>query len=177
MKRTKGLALVFLACAASVLALEGTAAGVKWMIPPAWKLEAGRPMRVATYSIPAMASAEAGECGVFFFGGGQGGGVEENINRWVKQFEGGAAPKRSEKIVGGFSVHLVDVAGTYLAPGGPMMQSQGKKSGYRLLGAIVEAPHGMVFFKCTGPASTLAKAQADFDRLIGSLSKSGATAL
>ena len=58
-----------------------------------------------------------------------------------------------------------------------MMQSQGKKPGYRLLGAIVEAPNGMVFFKCTGPAATISKAQADFDRMIGSLAKSGATAL
>ena len=47
----------------------------------------------------------------------------------------------------------------------------------RLLGAIVEAPNGMVFFKCTGPAATIAKAQADFDRMIGSLGKSAATAL
>ena len=112
-----------------------------------------------------------------FGGKGQGGGVDENLNRWVSQFEGGAPPKKSEKTVGGWKVHLVDVSGTYLAPGGPMMQSQGKKPGYRLLGAIVEAPNGMVFFKCTGPAATISKAQADFDRMIGSLAKSGATAL
>jgi hypothetical protein len=177
MKRVKAFSVGFLACAAAALALEGTAAGVKWTVPASWKLEATRPMRVATYAIPAAAGAEAGECGVFFFGKGQGGGVDENLNRWVSQFEGGAPPKKSEKTVGGWKVHLVDVSGTYLAPGGPMMQSQGKKPGYRLLGAIVEAPNGMVFFKCTGPAATISKAQADFDRMIGSLAKSGATAL
>jgi hypothetical protein len=177
MKRERMFLLGFLACAAAALALEGTAAGVKWTVPASWKLETGRPMRVATYAIPAAAGAEAGECGVFFFGSGQGGGVDENLNRWISQFEGGAPPKKSEKTVTGFKVHLVDVAGTYLAPGGPMMQSQGKKPGYRLLGAIVEAPNGMVFFKCTGPAATISKAQADFDRMIGSLAKSGATAL
>jgi hypothetical protein len=177
MKRVKVFSVGFLTCAAAALALEGTAAGVKWTVPASWKLEAARPMRVATYAIPAAAGAEAGECGVFFFGKGQGGGVDENLNRWVSQFEGGAPPKKSEKTVGGWKVHLVDVSGTYLAPGGPMMQSQGKKPGYRLLGAIVEAPNGMVFFKSTGPAATIAKAQADFDRMIGSLAKSGATAL
>jgi hypothetical protein len=176
MKRAKVFLSGFIACAAAALALEGTAAGVKWTVPASWKLEAGRPMRVATYTIPS-AGSEAGECGVFFFGSGQGGGVDENLNRWISQFEGGAPPRKSEKTVGGFKVHLVDVAGTYLAPGGPMMQSQGKKPGYRLLGAIVEAPNGMVFFKCTGPAATISKAQADFDRMIGSLAKSGATAL
>jgi hypothetical protein len=177
MKRGKLFLLGLIACAAVALALEGTAAGVKWTVPASWKLETGRPMRVATYTIPSAAGSEAGECGVFFFGSGQGGGVDENINRWVSQFEGGAPPRKSEKTVGGFKAHLVDVAGTYLAPGGAMMQSQGKKPGYRLLGAIVEAPNGMVFFKCTGPAATISKAQADFDRMIGSLAKSGATSL
>jgi hypothetical protein len=177
MKRGKLFLLGLISCAAVALALEGTAAGVKWTVPASWKLEAGRPMRVATYSIPSASGTEAGECGVFFFGSGQGGGVDENLNRWVSQFEGGAPPRKSEKTVGGWKVHLVDVSGTYLAPGGPMMQSQGKKPGYRLLGAIVEAPNGMVFFKCTGPAATISKAQADFDRMIGSLAKSGATAL
>jgi hypothetical protein len=177
MRRTNGVLLVLLAFAATALALEGTAAGVKWTVPQGWKIDAPRSMRVATYTIPGAAGSEAGECGVFFFGSGQGGSVEENLQRWIQQFENASPPKKSEKTVGGFKVHLVDVSGTYLAPGGPMMQSQGKKAGYRLLGAIVEAPHGMVFFKCTGPAATIAKAQGDFDRLIGSLSKSGATAL
>jgi len=57
------------------------------------------------------------------------------------------------------------------------MQSHEKKPGYRLLGAIVEAPGGLVFFKCTGPAATIGKAQAEFDSLIGSLAKSPAAKL
>ena len=36
-------------------------------------------------------------------------------------------------------VTVAEVEGTYLNPGGGMMASQGKKPGYRLLGAIVEA--------------------------------------
>jgi hypothetical protein len=58
-----------------------------------------------------------------------------------------------------------------------MMQTQEKKPGYRLLGAIVEAPRGLVFFKCTGPAATIGKAQADFQGLVGSLTKSSASRL
>jgi hypothetical protein len=52
-----------------------------------------------------------------------------------------------------------------------MMESQGKKENYRLLGAIVEAPEGLVFFKFTGPAKTIAAADTEFDALIGSVSK------
>jgi hypothetical protein len=68
-------------------------------------------------------------------------------------------------------VTRTEIAGTYLAPGGPMMQSTGKKTGYRLLGAIVEAPEGNVFFKLTGPAATVGGALADFDALVGSMRK------
>jgi hypothetical protein len=50
-----------------------------------------------------------------------------------------------------------------------MMQSQGKKEKFRLLGAIVEAPQGSVFFKFTGPANTVAAAEEEFDELIESL--------
>ena len=130
-------------------------------------------MRVATYAIPGPKGAEAGECGVFHFGEGRGGGVDENIARWSSQFEGKPTPKKSVRTINGIRVHLVEISGTYLAPGGPMMQSQGRKSGYRLLGAIVKAPDGLVFFKCTGPEATMGAARADFDRLIGSLAHSG----
>ena len=54
-------------------ATGGTAAGVKWTVPAAWTEQAARPMRVATYTVPPAKGGEAGECGVFYFGNGQGG--------------------------------------------------------------------------------------------------------
>jgi len=51
------------------------------------------------------------------------------------------------------------------------MQSQGSRPNYRLLGAIVEAPGGLVFFKCTGPAATIATAEKGFAALVASLRK------
>ena len=176
MKTIKGFSL--LVCgAAAALAVEGSAAGVKWTAPASWKALEARMMRVATYEIPAAGGAEAGECGVFYFGQGQGGGVEENLSRWAGQFEQAPAPKKGEKTVHGLKVHTIEVSGTYTAAGGPMMKSQAKKPGYRLLGAIVEGPQGNVFFKCVGPAATIAKAQADFDALIGSVAKAPAAKL
>ncbi len=170
--------LLLLVAAAAGAAVEGTAAGVKWIAPASWKPQAARQMRVATYDIPAAPGSEPGECGVFYFGEGQGGGVEENFSRWVKQFEDGGPPKKAEKTVHGLRVHTIDVSGTYLASGGPMMHSQGKKQpGFRLLGAIVEAPQGLVFFKCTGPSATIGKAQAEFDALLASLAKAPAARL
>jgi hypothetical protein len=147
------------------------AGGIEWKVPARWKAGAGSAMRVATYSVPAAKGAEAGECAVFFFGPGQGGDVDSNVERWGRQFEGAPKPEKTTTTVAGLRVTRAQVAGTYLAPGGPMMQSQGKKAGYRLLGAIVEGPQGNVFFKLTGPAASVAAAEGDFEALVASLRK------
>ena len=178
--RTITSGLLALAAAGILLAaVEGSAGGVRWTVPARWRVAPARPMRMATYTIPASSSAggeEAGECGVFFFGKGQGGSVKENLDRWEKQFESGPPAKRSERTLHGLKTHLLEASGTYLAPGGPMMQSQGKKPGWRLLGAIVEAPDGLVFFKCVGPSAVIQNAQTEFDELLGSVAKATAQA-
>ncbi|HYB54172.1 MAG TPA: hypothetical protein VEG84_09920 [Thermoanaerobaculia bacterium] len=162
--------------AAALLASEGTAGGVRWSLPAGWTVQAPRSMRVATYTIPAASGAETGECGVYYFGKGQGGGVEENIARWSQQFQGTPKPAVTDRTVAGLRVHRVVISGTYLAPAGPMMQSQGSRPNYRLLGAIVEAPEGLVFFKCTGPAATMSAAEKSFDALLASLGKAALSA-
>jgi hypothetical protein len=147
------------------------AGGVLWNVPARWTTGTGSSMRVATYAVPGAKGAEAGECAVFFFASGQGGSIDANVERWSKQFETTPAPQRSAATVAGLKVTRVQLAGTYLAPGGPMMQSTGKRPGTRLVGAIVEAPEGNVFFKLTGPAATVGAAQAEFDALVASLRK------
>lgn len=145
-------------------------AGVQWTKPARWTEGPARTMRVATYVVPAAeGDAEGGECGVFYFGSGQGGDVQMNIDRWAQQFENPRGPERTTKAVNGLNVVMVKIAGTYLAPGGPMMQATGKHENYRLLGAIVAAPEGSVFFKLTGPAKTIGAAERDFDSLVASL--------
>ncbi len=150
------------------------AGGLRWTVPARWQATAPRPMRVATYKIPAAPGVEDGECSVSYFGKGQGGSAEENLERWAGQFEPSAKPAKSFKTINRLRVHTIEIAGTYLAPGGPMMQSQGKRPGWRLSGAIVEAPEGLVFFKCTGPAATIEKARVELEALLASLAPVGA---
>ena len=150
---------------------RGAAAGVRWKVPSRWSEQPARQMRVATYTIPGAAGAEAGECAVFYFGPGQGGSIEANVERWSKQFEGTPAAQRTSRRVAGIEVTEVSLGGVYLAPGGPSMQSQGKKPGYRLLGAIVGAPDGNVFFKLTGPEATVKAARADMQGLLDSIER------
>jgi hypothetical protein len=148
-----------------------SAAGIQWTPPSSWKAQPPAPMRAATYAAPAAAGdKEAGECGVFFFGTGQGGGVEANVERWLGQFEDGPATpaKPKQQTIGGFRVTTIEHSGTYLA-GAPMAQTKTRKPGYRLVGAIVEAPQGNVFFKFTGPAKTVEAGRAAFDKMLQSI--------
>jgi hypothetical protein len=157
-------------CAAGLLHAE-TTAGLRWTAPAAWKAQAERPMRAATYSIPAApGDKEDGECAVYYFGPSQGGSVEANLKRWIGQFEQPEHEAQTRKrTIAGINVTTIDLSGTYTGAGGPMATGKTSKSGFRLLGAIVEAPEGLVFFKFTAPEKTVAAHQANFEELLKSL--------
>lgn len=152
---------------------EGKAAGVTWKIPARWTIGGEKPMRVATYlAAPRDGQGEPAECAVSYFGAGQGGMVDANVDRWVGQFQDPVPPSKSEREVNGLKVTTVQIGGTYLGMGGMMMGgAAAPKENYRLLGAIVEAPDGLVFFKLTGPNQTVADGEKEFDAMIASLAK------
>jgi len=130
-------------------------------------------MRAATYSIvPVAGDTGVSECVVNFFGPGQGGSVEANVERWKNQVLGAdgkpAAVKVDKKTVRGVAITMVDASGTYTGMGGPMMAGK-PVPGYRLIGAIAEGPGGNVFFKLTGPAKTIAAQQKSFEQLLMSI--------
>jgi hypothetical protein len=174
----KGLLATLALTVAVQAAMADTAGGLSWKAPSSWKAQPQRPMRAATYTVPkAAGDQEDGECAVFYFGPGQGGGVDANIKRWIGQFDapgGGPADrlaKTSKITVNGLPVTRIDLSGTYKPSAGPMMQASASKPGYRLLGAIVEGPQGAVFFKFTGPAKTVAAHQSAFETLLKSVSR------
>jgi hypothetical protein len=158
----------------SVSLFAESAAGIRWTAPAGWKAEGPRPMRAATYSIaPASGDSAGAECVVNFFGPGQGGSVEANVERWKGQIQGPdgkpASAKVDKRTISGVPMTIIDAAGSYTGTGGPMMASPKAVPGYRLLGAIVEGPGGNVFFKLTGPAKTIAAQQKNFDQLLASI--------
>jgi hypothetical protein len=130
-------------------------------------------MRAATYTV-SLIDGDKGiaECVVNYFGPGQGGTVDANIERWRGQVlaaDGKPAPAKIDKgNTRGIAVTKIDVSGTYTGMGGPMAAAK-PVAGYRLLGAIVEGPGGNVFFKLTGPAKTIAGEQKNFDQLLASI--------
>jgi len=156
--------------------LAQSVAGLHWTPPAGWKSEGAAAMRAATYKLPpAAGDTEGAECVVYFFGMGQGGGVQQNIDRWngqITQPDGKPATAQIRKrTVHSLPVTTIDVSGRYSGMGGPMAPTGTIKSSYRLLGAIVENPGGNVFLKFTGPAGTIAANQAKFDQLLESFVK------
>lgn len=149
--------------------------GVSWEDPAGWqRVLPSNPMRKATYRIPkSPGDPEDGELAVFYFGPGQGGSVEANVQRWIGQFQGLAPDrvKRADRSAHGLRQHIVEVeSGTFSSgmPGGPTQP----KNGYGLLGGIVEAPSGPYFFKLTGPERTVKATRETFLKLLDSVKAS-----
>jgi hypothetical protein len=144
-----------------------------WTVPAAWVTETpSSGMRRAQYALPAAAGdPEGGECAVFYFGPGQGGDIQSNVNRWASQFSapgGHPTPELTETVVAGRKVLKVTMEGTYNAS--TMMGGDAvPKPGSLLLGAIVEGPAGNWFFKCTGPKKTMLAQGKEFESLIQSV--------
>jgi hypothetical protein len=151
---------------------EGT---LRWSDPAAWRR--GNPsssMRRAQYAVPG-ADGE-GELTVFWFGAGQGGSVESNLDRWYGQFTqpdgrpSSVVATRERRTSHGLAVTVTRVEGRF-AGGGMAMPGAAPSApheNYALLAAIVETPNGPWFFKLTGPRATLAAATPAFDEMVAS---------
>lgn len=148
---------------------------ITWVDPPAFKrVPPSNPMRKASFVVPkADGDTEDGELTVFYFGPGQGGSIDANVDRWVKQF-GEVKPsdvKRADREANGLRQHTVELdSGTF--SGGMGMGPSSPKPNYGLVGGIVETPSGAYFFKMTGPSKTVKKAKADFYALLDSIKTS-----
>jgi hypothetical protein len=154
--------------------LAESAGGLRWTAPVGWKAGPPQMMRAATYAVPAApGDTAASECVVYFFGAGQGGSVDANIERWKGQFTNAGKPAAavvSKRTARGIPMTTIDVAGEYSGLGGPLAASK-PVPGYRLLGAIVEGSGGNIFVKFTGPSKTVAANKAKYDALLASIAK------
>jgi hypothetical protein len=112
---------------------------------------------------------------------GAGGDIDQNINRWISQFDqpDGSSTKDKSKVekkkVGDLEVHVVDISGIYKdMPAGPFAKGAATKlEGYRMLSAIVVGPKGVgnYFIKFYGPEKTVTKNEAAFTKMLESLKK------
>jgi len=145
--------------------------GIAWDTPRGWQTSGPQGVRLATYTVPAQGGGESPRCAVYFFGPGQGGGVDANLQRWIGEFENPGQHDLSTLQADGISISRVQVRGTYLAHAMDAAGSGGKRPDWGLLGAIAEGPSGNLFFKLTGPAAAVDAAARDFDAMLASIHK------
>ncbi len=132
---------------------------IKLKVPEGWKQKDVTGFRAAQFDIPAVeGDKEGGELVVFHFGPNGGGGVQANIDRWVKQFD---AEERKQKIFDGESTQgkytLVELSGTWnKSIGPPVAMKTVKMPGARFVGVILHSEKGGDFFlRFTGPEKTV----------------------
>jgi len=143
---------------------QATAGNLSFTAPAGWVVEkTSSSMRVAQYKLPkADGDSEDGSLVVYYFGQGQGGGTQANIDRWIGQMhqsDGSESKDRAKSetlTVNGLKVTMVDVSGTYSAEMSPGSGDFTSKPNYRLRAAVVETPKGSYFAKLTGPEKTIA---------------------
>ncbi len=145
-----------------------------WTEPEGWLDEPpANAMRQSQYRVPGAAGD--GECVVYYFGAGQGGGPMANAERWAGQFtqpDGSSsieAMETEEIVTHELDTLLIKVTGTY-SSGGMMTGAPAQTlPGYKLLGAVVQGPDSNWFFKFTGPEATVDENAETFRALIDSV--------
>ncbi|MEK6643068.1 MAG: hypothetical protein AABZ08_04110 [Planctomycetota bacterium] len=155
-------------------------ATLKYDVPTGWKETAPTSqMRKAQFTLPrADGDPEDGQMIVFYFGPGQGGTIESNIDRWKGMFkgaDGNPVPDDKMKLgttqADGMKVTTLDVAGRYADQMGRPDKPGATEQDFRMLAAIVEAPDGPWFFKAVGPMKTMTAHDASFQKLVKSIRK------
>ena len=162
---------------ASQAPASGSQGDLRLKAPDGWVSE--RPtssMRVSQYQLPAaQGDSEAASLIVFYFGAGQGGSVDANLERWIGQMQSAdgrpakGAAKTETTTVNGMKVTLLDVAGTY--SGGDMGGGGGtpsSKPNFRMRAGVIETPKGAYFIKLVGPEKTVARWDSSFQEFIKS---------
>jgi hypothetical protein len=141
-----------------------TAAGeLRYKAPEGWTAEKPTSdMRVAQYKLPkAEGDGVDALLVLYYFGQGQGGTPQANVDRWLNQMKqpDGQPSKERAKMetltVNGLQVNTVDVTGNYSGGMDPNSAPTDSKAIYRLRAAIIDTPKGSYFVKLTGPEKTV----------------------
>ncbi|MCB1090781.1 MAG: hypothetical protein KDL87_04575 [Verrucomicrobiae bacterium] len=166
-----GALLAFVARADDAGTLKAGALTFKFAKP--WEnVSSGRPMRAGELKYDHTEEGlEDVECVLYYFGPGQGGGIDANVERWIGQFEADPKVERETAELKGHKIHYLYATGTYLdaGMGGPFSGApKTPKPNSMMLGAIVESEEGAVFLKLVGPEKSVAAVKDAFKKLASS---------
>jgi hypothetical protein len=169
--------------AATKVTLDGkpvSVAGITFVPPTTWTDLGPSSMRVTTFSFgPIEGEKDSATLAVSFFGQNSGGGIDDNIKRWVSQMKPADGVDSHESVVhetitvDSMTARIVELAGTFMS-GGMMGSPAVPKENYRMTGVVLETPGGNVFFKLTGPVKTAQKMAGEFAAVLLKVKKSEA---
>jgi hypothetical protein len=150
-------------------------------VPDAWVAETPKSeMRQLQFKVPAS-GAEGGdgaEFVVYFFGPGQGGTLEANIERWQSQFQGPdgtpVEPTVTRIDTETIPATLVELRGSYgrsvgMGPGDDVQTDR------MLLAGVIETPQGNLFPQMHGPAELVAAQREGFIAFVKGIQSTAAT--
>lgn len=147
----------------SARATQPAGGELRYKIPEGWTVEKpNSDMRAAQYKLPkAAGDNEDALLVLYYFGQGQGGPAQANIDRWINQIKqpDGSSSKEKAKTdaltVNGLQVNTVDVTGNYSGGMSPDSAPASSQAIYRLRAAVIDTPRGAYFVKLTGPEKTV----------------------
>jgi hypothetical protein len=131
-------------------------------------------MRAADFVLPGKPGEDA-ELIVYYFSAGGAGSIEDNVNRWLDQFEqpSGKPSREVAKIektkFAGQDATFVSLTGRYHAAAMPGATEMVDKADQALLAAIVGSPQGPYYFKLVGARTTVEASAKAFRTLLDSL--------
>jgi len=145
---------------------QAGSSGLQFTAPEGWMEESpSSAMRKSQFRLPGP-DPLGGDAEVAVFAG-IGGSVEQNVTRWIKQFQTAGSPHVEKQSINNFQVTLVDVAGTFSA--GMMGGQADAKPGYRMLAAVIETGNAPWFVKMVGPQDTVTKWENSFTSFVSSV--------
>jgi hypothetical protein len=151
--RTIAAALAFFGApvAASAQAPTVTLLQYRTAVPAGWAPRtAASAMRIAEFVVPSAGGKDTAEVVVYYFGAGQGGGVDANLARWKGQFSDPTGKPVYEKVTrdssGASPLTIAEYRGTYARGIGAGSAPGAARPNTTLIAAVAETPRGTLFF-------------------------------
>lgn len=121
-------------------------------------------LRLAEYATPTVEGGMA-EVVVYYFGKGQGGSVDANLERWKSQFSNPSGSAVEEKVthpIAPFPTTIAEYRGTYARGVGDGSDANAARPNHMLIAVVAETPRGTLFFQCFGPVAAVEAQQAAY---------------
>jgi hypothetical protein len=162
---------------AEVPASEDSAAtppALRFEAQPGWVTQTpSSSMRKAQYRLPGERQGTADASLVVYEFGGTAGSVESNMERWIGQFENpdgrAVESQRRTRAAGPFTLHEIDVAGTYVAETSPGSDEFVNEPDFRMLAAVAEAEGVSYYIKLVGPGACVDHWEASYQAFMSAL--------